>query len=247
MKERLFKFKQFDVSHARSSMPIGVDGVLIGAWATCEGEKLLDVGTGCGVIALMLAQRNRQARILAIDVDAPSVEEAASNFKRSVWSDRIESKLMSFEAMIQKGEKFDNIVSNPPYFDSGVKQSDNRRMIARHVGSLSPLILLECCGMLLNDNGRLSMIVPVEMLEQLKEKSSESCLSPVRECFVRDNVTTPNKRVMIEFIKNKDEIKPSENSKQCGSMSSENLIMFDSNRNPTEEYRKLCGDFYLKF
>ncbi|MDE5713403.1 MAG: methyltransferase, partial [Muribaculaceae bacterium] len=96
MKDGLFHFKKFSVSHTRSSMKVGVDGVLIGAWAsTCAGD-ILDAGTGCGVIALMLAQRNPDSKVLAIDVDKPSIDEASENFINSPWGDRIEALETSY-------------------------------------------------------------------------------------------------------------------------------------------------------
>lgn len=234
MKERLFRFKQFNVSHSRSALPIGVDGVLIGAWGDCSGQRLLDVGCGCGVIALMLAQRNPDAEVYAIDIHEPSVEESNENFLNSPWSKRLKASLMDFSVMAASGEKFDRIVSNPPFFNSGVNQPSSARLAARHQGGLSPATLIEKGSGMLTADGRISMIVPSEMEDDLDEVASRHGLQPVRKCLVRDHETSPYKRIMLEYGKNGDIIR-------------ENITMFEPDGTPTDRYRYLCGQFYLKF
>ncbi len=237
MKDGLFHFKRFSVAHAESSMKVGVDGVLIGAWADCQGDSILDVGTGCGVIALMMAQRNPYAHILAIDVDEASVREASENFRHSGWGDRLEARLTPFaEVAGLEGMVFDRIVSNPPYYDSGVNDFSTARNVARHQGELSPAILLECAGKMLTDNGKISMIVPSEFCDALNEVGNNVGLSLSRICMVRNNPRKQTKRAMMEFSKDYD-----------GEAESTVLTMFDTDRNSTDEYLRLCHDFYLKF
>lgn len=237
MNDGLFHFKRFSVAHSRSSMKVGVDGVLLGAWADCQGDYLLDVGTGCGVIALMLAQRNPAARILAIDVDSPSVEEAAENFLHSHWAERLESRLAPFSGIACSDElRFDRIVSNPPYFDSGVKDFTTARNIARHQGELSPSILVRYAGGILKSSGKLAMVVPSEFCDSLVEQGNNVGLPVSRLCFVKGNPRKPPKRVMMEFSKS-----------FVGETESDTLTMFDNFNDPTEEYLALCHDFYLKF
>jgi len=234
MKERLFRFKQFNVSHALSAMPIGVDGVLIGAWARCAGRRILDVGTGCGVIALMMAQRNAGCRITAIDTDSLSVEEAAMNFKKSPWPERLDAVNISFADIRPEDGLYDVIVSNPPYFDSGVDNHESPRTMARHIGELSPEILISrgCC--LLSRDGVISMIVPAEMKERLLEVAQVNGLKMERCCSVRDHEGAAVKRVLLEFGHE-------------GSNEERELTMFVDKVTPTSEYRELCGRFYLKF
>ena len=132
----MFRFKQFTVCDERSAMKIGTDGVLVGAWADVEDDwRILDVGTGTGLIALMLAQRNASAKIVGIDISHEAVEEARDNFSRSPWATRlsaIEGDVCGFEG----SEKFDHIVSNPPYFVDSLHSPDALRTMARHTSSL---------------------------------------------------------------------------------------------------------------
>lgn len=238
MKDGLFQFKRFSVAHTHSSMKVGVDAVLIGAWADCSGDSILDVGTGCGVIALMMAQRNKHASILGIDVDEGSVDEATLNFLHSDWKERLEAKHISFSNLIEEEDmRFDRIISNPPYFDSGIKDFTTSRIIARHQGELSPTELLRGGAIMLSDSGKLSMIVPSDFFEGLKVKGEMEGLWLERACFVRGKPRKYPKRVMMEFCKN-------EKAKE---LLIENMIMFDDNGLPTEEYRALTHDFYLKF
>lgn len=237
MNDSLFYFKQFSVAHSRSSMKVGVDGVLVGAWADCQGDSILDVGTGCGIVALMLAQRNPVAQILAIDIDSASVDEAAENFLRSDWAERLESRLAPFSEIACSDELlFDRIVSNPPYFNSGVTDFSTARNVARHQGVLSPSKLLRSAVNILKKDGKLSMVVPSEFCDSLVNEGVNVRLPVSRLCFVKGNPRKPPKRVIMEFSKS-----------FAGNADSDTLTMFDTFNNPTEEYLKLCHDFYLKF
>ena len=158
----VFRFRRFAVRHGRSSMRVGTDAVLIGVWADVAGcRRVLDVGTGCGVVALMLAQRAPAAQVTGIDVDAPSVEEAAANFAASPWAGRLraeradvrvyaeclraEGRESSVETALANGAgkaaavsddkeewKYDCIVSNPPYFTETTLPPQSSRAVARH-------------------------------------------------------------------------------------------------------------------
>ena len=235
-----FRFKHFSLKHGRSSMKIGVDSVLIGAWASHPSpHNILDVGTGCGVIAMMMSYRFPEAQVLGIDIDKDSVEEAMENISKMDKGDAIRVMEIRFdEFLLQSGEKYDLIVSNPPYFLSGIINPATTRERARHQGSLSPYTLIESCNHLLSDGGRLAMIFPFEMLEKVKEKVGFNGLKIIRECLVRDNIKRPFKRVMIEIISN-------DNGKELQEGRT-TLTLFDG-AEPTEEYRQLCKDFYLKF
>lgn len=243
MKERLFRFKHFQVSHSQSSMPIGVDAVLIGAWANAEGKRILDVGTGCGVIALMLAERNRNAEIVGIDIHSPSIEEATQNFHCSPWNERILARHATFKEIVEEGGEWDCIVSNPPYFDAGVKVTDDARVRARHVGELSPMNLVADSCKILGKDGRLSMIFPYEMADCIEECVEKNGMYISRRCDVADHRGAKIKRTMME-IRCKGETGSFRN---VGKDDSEKLIMFDEHNDPTPEYRDLCKDFYLKF
>lgn len=240
MKERLFRFKQFSVAHELSAMKVGVDGVLLGAWAGLHGHRALDIGTGCGLIALMLAQREPLLQITAIDIDRLSCEEASGNFIKSPWSPRLKAINISFDEFValSQGLEYDVIVSNPPFFDSGVETVTTARETARHQSSLTVASLMNGASELLSEDGRLTVIYPVESENSVVCAALNNGLSLTRVCKVRDHQEAPFKRVMLEFSKTK--------SAQC-SVIREELTMFLPDKMPTKEYRHLCRDFYLKF
>lgn len=246
MKERLFRFKKFAVAHSRSAMKVGVDGVLIGAWATsCDG-RILDVGCGCGLIALMMAQRSESALITGIDIHDDSVKEARDNVMMSPWRERIEITHADFLDFIKNNDKqegiFDLIISNPPFYNSGVTNPLTPREQARHQGSLTPLLLITNGVKILSSNGRISMIVP-SIEEAIVSKAGEkNGLSLLRKCYVRDHAGAPVKRVMLEYRVGETDSEVNELSVKV-----EELVMFDENKEPTSEYRDLCKGFYLKF
>lgn len=238
-----FRFKQFAVSHHRSAMKVGVDGVLIGCWADVGGcRRILDVGTGCGLIALIMAQRTPEAKIDAIDIDEPSIVEAKENIADSPWTDRITAKLSSFSnagSLLKRGESgYDLIISNPPYFDAGVSDKATARERARHQGDLSPSVLLKGAKDLLVPNGRIAMVVPAEISDALEGVASTLGFCLRRKCMVRGRKDTPYKRVLLQWNKRGlTELEPEV----------EHLTLEDSPNVPTVEYRTLCKDFYLRF
>lgn len=226
------------MSHRHSSMKIGVDAVLLGAWAGERASRILDVGTGCGVIALILAQRFPGANITAVDIDRASIEEAKDNFRNSPWGNRLKAIAGSFPQDIGNEEAYDLIVSNPPYFNSGVKHPGTAREKARHQDTLSMFSLLEEAGKMLNAEGKLAMIFPTEFLGDVEKKAFDTGWYMERECLVRDHAGSEYKRVMTQFGLNAEKgIKDTESMK---------LTMFEGLQ-PTQEYRELCKEFYLKF
>ena len=217
-------------------MKVGVDAVLLGCWVEAPGSDFLDVGTGCGVISLILAQRFPKANILAIDIDNPSIEEAAHNFRKSPWEERLAASPESFpKDTLCRNASFSLIISNPHYFKSVINEPVTRREKARHQDSLSIFSLLENSGRLLKPEGNLAMIFPAEFYESAVETGRNNGFFQRRVCFVKDNENRPEKRVMMQFGTN--EIEQPEVS---------HLTLFDGIES-TEDYRFLCKDFYLKF
>lgn len=238
-----FRFKQFAVSHHRSAMKVGVDGVLIGCWAdTGKARRILDVGTGCGLIALMMAQRCKDAFVTGIDIDKDSVEEAVENVEASPWSDRIRITEMDFSDLCSDRSEsdFDLIISNPPYFDSGVKEIITSRERARHQGVLSPGIILEKGLGILNDDGMIAMVVPSELSDNLEYEANELGYELIRKCLVRGHRSAQYKRVMLQWRKKKVMDSDQFPIIDC-------LTLEESPGVPTDEYRKLGKDFYLRF
>lgn len=234
MSDSSFRFKHFCCQHSKSSMKIGVDSVLLAAWADTGGNKILDVGTGCGVISLMCAQRNKDAQIIGIDIDEESVCEAAFNFKNSPWCDRLEAKRIDFNLI---EEKYDLIISNPPYFNSGINNPDTCRLKARHQSTLSPELLIRKGFEILNNNGRLAMIVPYNQIENLINTNYYQNFKLKRLGLVKGNHNSKIKRALLEFEKTSKSI----------SLIDELIILEETRGEPTERYKNLCKDFYIKF
>ena len=220
-------------------MKVGVDAVLLGAWVSSGGERVLDVGTGCGVISLILAQRFPDTKIDAIDIDRPSVEEASLNFKNSPWELRLNCYGREFPKDLSvESHSYDLVVSNPPFFNSGIKTPATPREKARHQEHLSIFSLIEYSPGILKEGGRLAMIYPLEFHEGALKKAGEKGFDLIRECKVRGNKNRPFKRVISEFSRG--------DLAQNHRIEREELILFEGDE-PTEEYRSLCKDFYLKF
>lgn len=235
MNDKIFYFKHFYCRHSVSAMKIGVDAVLLGAWADVSGRKILDVGTGCGIIAIMCAQRNPNAIVFGIDIDKPSVAEAALNFTDSPWKNNLKALLEDYNNISLKN--IDLIVSNPPYFSSGIKEPDSARLLARHESTLSPFILLKRAKTLLSACGRVSMIIPSNRKNEIVDYACSLGYSLKRLCMVKDNPKAVYKRCLLELAltHNIEEIILSE------------IILKNENGSPSEAYINLCKDFYLKF
>lgn len=239
-----FKFKHFAVNHDHSSMKVGVDGVLIGCWVESENpDTILDVGTGCGLIALIMAQRYPNAGIIGIDVDKASVEEAIGNVACSPWPDRVKIREKSFSEefclnLQNEYVKFDLIVSNPPYFNAGVTNATTPREIARHQGELSPAAILHLSRMIISQGGSVAMVVPQDESEYLEEYAISLGYVLKRKCLVRGHDKAPWKRALLQW----------QYGKELEIVTEINILTLETAPGiPTDEYRALCKDFYLKF
>ena len=214
-----FQFKQFKVKNIASAMKLGTDSVLIGAWAPLEtsDRRILDVGTGTGVIALMIAQRMSplgEARIDAIDIDLPSVGEASHNFEISPWSGALRAMHTSLQEYAERCsgvpevEKYDLMVSNPPFFVNSLKAPSERRSRTRHTDSLPHEDIIASAFSLLKGGGRLVVILPNEEGEAFIRSaelynigiSDHRRLALRRICKVRTVERKPPKRYIMEFV-----------------------------------------------
>lgn len=236
---QIFRFKKFAVYHGSGSMKVGVDGVLIGAWGAIEGGLGLDIGCGCGLIGLMTAQRNPDCRIEMIDIHPASIEETERNIAISPWPDRLNAKLVNaidFSEEDNNRERFDFIISNPPFFKAGIDQPTTPRERARHEGELSTEKLMEISCKLLRPGGRLSMITTCENSETLMTHGE---LRAEKICHVADRPGKKPKRIMLTLIKTGET--PLSRPKE------ETLYLRDTNGEYSDDYRKLTGEFYLNF
>lgn len=216
-------------------MKVGTDGVLIGAWASVRpaDRSILDIGTGTGLIALMLAQRNPEAHVVAVEIDSESAEQARENFAESPWSDRMTVEECAVQEFVPQ-QKFDLIVSNPPYFVDSLKCPDGSRNTARHTDTLSFAELMRAAERMLAPEGRFAVIVPAEAALSV---IAAGRLHLVRRCDVRSKPNSAPKRVMLEFSLRFE-----------GAALREEVTIGDGTAGGySPEYVVLTRDFYLKF
>lgn len=232
-----FRFKQFQVAQEKSALKVGTDAVVLGAMMTlpCSASaRLLDIGTGTGVIALMAAQRLSGTpgyQITAIDIDGPSAREAADNFAASPWHPHltaIHSSLQNFEAR----NSFDAIFSNPPFYDNSLRNPDCREAAARHTDSLSYTDILAFAARHL-DTGTLSLILPSEEELRLRRSAASFGLFPFRIIRIRTTEGKSPLRILVEFCKSRGTLSEEELTLQNGSVR-------------TEEFERITKDFYQK-
>lgn len=202
MSNPYFRFKQFTVFHDRCAMKVGTDGVLVGAWAdTRNAKRILDIGTGTGLIALMLAQRS-QAQIDAVDIDEDACVQAKENVARSPWSDRIQiyhCSIQNYAATCQQG--YDLIVSNPPFFENSSKALKRARTVARHSDLLTQVDILQIAQELLYEDGRLVVIYPCEEAKAFQEKAELFGFFCSKKLYIKPTQESQVKRILLEFNK----------------------------------------------
>ena len=233
MPNPFFRFKQFTVYHDRCAMKVGTDGVLLGAWArVSQARHILDIGTGTGLIALMLAQRS-DAMITAIDIDEGAVAQATDNAGNSPWTSRIRV-LQQDLCQYATDQRFDVIVSNPPYFIDSLKCPDNQRNTARHTDTLDASRLLCKASELLHPEGHLSLIIPVEQVLQIQRLGEECGLYLTRHTAVITRPGLSPKRALLEFRKTN------------GTCQTDELVIELDRHIYSEDYIALTREFYLK-
>ncbi|WP_163709527.1 tRNA1(Val) (adenine(37)-N6)-methyltransferase [Mangrovibacterium lignilyticum] len=230
-----FQFKHFKIIQEKAAMKVGIDGVLLGAWADFDGElRILDIGTGTGLLALMAAQRTA-AFVDAVEVEPEAAEEARLNFTNSPWADKITVHGLAFQEF-EVDYKYDHIISNPPFFETTVKSGDEKRAKARHADSLKLKDLLEKSIELLTDDGRISLILPAEKESRLRELALGSKLFVTRCARVFSDETKQSHRILVELSFNQkvDYI--------------ESIYLRKSDTGVyTDQYRTLTRDYYLSF
>lgn len=231
-----FEFKKFKIRQDKSAMKVGTDAVLLGAWVIPNGStNILDIGTGTGILALMLAQKSN-ANIVAIDIDKDSTEQAKINVAESIFSTQIQVEHTSFQDLaLRQTKKFDLIVSNPPFFVDSLKSNNDGRTIARHNDLLSFEDLLNGVKKLLADKGKFCLILPKNEAMQFRDlaKSKGLYLSKLMRIRTRSEKET-EKRHLMQF-----EFKETEFSE------STLVIEEGPSRNYTEEYKEFTKDYYL--
>ena len=236
MGKNSFQFKQFTINQDRCAMKVGTDGTLLGAWANAPVEpcRILDIGTGTGLVALMMAQRYPKSQVIGIDIDRDAAIQAQENVDASPFSNRV--KIINADAVkIEDKEGFDAIVCNPPYFVDSLTCPQDQRTLARHTITLTYEQLIQTAYKLLKNDGMFSIVVPTENNDAIESAAALAGFMISRICMIK---TTPNKlpkRQLIEFRKNRiDRIDFCE----------EILEIFPNQR--SDWYYELTRDFYIK-
>ena len=234
----VFQFKQFSVNQDQTAMKIGTDGVLLGAWTPIENnpKSVLDIGTGTGIIALMLAQRCDAEQIDALEIDESAYEQAVENFENSPWGDRLFCFHAGLDEFIEEPEEeYNLIVSNPPFFSEDYRSANEQRDLARFQEAMPFEELVEAADLLLSENGIFSVIIPFNEEDRFIELCAEVELFPIKITRVKG---TPNTKIVRSLLAFK--------RFELAVLTSDELVIEINRHEYTSEYIALTKDFYLK-
>lgn len=223
MSNDYFRFKKFTIHQAMCAMKVGTDGTLLGAWAN-GGKRVLDIGTGTGLIALMMAQRYPESAVVGIDIDEMAVRQACQNVAESIFAKRV--TIECCDLADAEGE-YDCLVSNPPFFVDALLCPDVQRSMARHADTLTYASLMENGWRLLNDDGEFSLIIPFDCKARLESEALLRGFFKTRECAVRTTPAKPPRRYLLAF------------RKHAAPMECTELII------GSDIYKEMVKDFYL--
>lgn len=230
-----FHFKQFSVRHDRCAMKVGTDAVLLGAWVdVTNAQTILDIGTGSGVIALMLAQRTAHTTVInSVEIEKDAADQAVENFLQSPWP----SKLSVVHLAIQEyttSEPYDLIVTNPPYFNRSLAAPDKRRHNVRHTSILSYDELLSAVVRLLAAEGKFNVILPYQEALLFSDAALQYKLYVSRRYHFRTRHEKPVERTLLEFTRSQRPLEEGE------------ILLYDAGLEWSPPYAALTSDFYLK-
>ena len=238
--QKPFVFKQFSIEQDKCAMKIGTDGVLLGSWASPTAEdpnNILDIGSGTGLISLMLAQRYPSTYIEAVEIDDNAFEQTVENFENSPWGDRLFCYHASFQEFFDEvdEEKYDLIVSNPPFYNGTNKTNSEQRNKARFEDALPFEHLLFGTSKLLSNEGNASFVIPIDQEEKFLTIAKKMHLFPSQIIHVQGNKKSKPKRSLVNLSFDKTE-----------SIVIKKLTLEEERHVYTPEYKKLVEDFYLK-
>lgn len=231
----VFQFKHFAIQQNLCAMKVGTDGVLLGAWTKTPNGAVLDIGSGTGLIGLMIAQRTKNALITAIDINQNAYLQTLQNVNECKWKNRIQvfyASVQDFKSEI----KYDLIISNPPYFTDSTKAPQHERNTARHTNELSFSDLINAVTRLLKKDGLFAIILPTKEAKLFIKEAQEKELYLSRKCLVKPNPSKAVKRMLLEFSFYITELKEEELT-----------IETEKRHHYSKEYIILTQDFYLKF
>ncbi len=228
-----FGFRQFTVRHDRCAHKVGTDGVLLGAWACVDGcRDVLDIGCGCGVVSLMVAQRNTTARVCGVEVDEEAARQAGENVRASAFADRVTVRRADIREF---AGRFDCIVCNPPFFAEDTLSPDRGRALARSSTSLTYGELWGAVATLSADGALFNVILPHGQLRRFGVYAPGYGFSILRLCRVHTTETKPPRRVMVTYRRGGAEL-----VEDC------HLVLRRADGEPSAEYAKLTESFYIR-
>lgn len=234
----MFEFKQFTINQDQTAMKVGTDGVLLGAWCPIDNNPntILDIGTGTGIIALMLAQRTNAEQIDALEIDEKAFEQATDNFENSPFADRLYCYHAGLDEFIDEPEdEYDLIVSNPPFFSEDFKSTNEGRNLARFLDAMPFEQLIEAADLLLSENGIFAVIIPFKEEQNFINLAGEFELYPIKITRIRGTFTTPIIRSLLAFKRFEMPI-----------LVADEIVIEISRHEYTDDYIELTKDFYLK-
>ena len=234
----MFYFKQFSINDNQSAMKVGTDAVLLGAWCPIDNnpKSILDIGTGTGIIALMLAQRTNADQIDALDIDEKAFEQATDNFENSVFADRLYCYHAGLDEFVDDPEdEYDVIVCNPPFYSEDFKTNDASRDLARFQDAMPFEDLIEAADLLLSEDGIFAVIIPYKEEENFIDLAADFELYPIKVTRVRGSFTSPIVRSLIAFKRLEMPV-----------LIADEIVIEINRHEYTNEYIELTKDFYLK-
>lgn len=233
--KNIFKFKQFNVDQSGCAMKINTDGVLLAALVESENPKrILDIGTGTGVIALMLAQRFTEAKVHAVEIDELASATASKNFQLSIFSERLAISNIAIE-QYKHTEQFDLIISNPPFFVNDLKNTEEKKGIARHASEQFFANLLLKVDAVLTEAGNFWFILPVKQAEALIENAKQFEIYASKIIHLHSDSSKPAFRYIVNLNRNKADV------------SMEHFYIYESEKTYTNQYKLLLKDFFLGY
>ncbi len=230
-----FKFKQFTIKQNRCAHKLGTDSILLGSWVNIDGVKtIFDIGVGCGVLSLMMAQRNTKVKIFGVEIDRDSYEQALENIRHSPWFDRISVQNTPLQELDKIEQKYDLIITNPPYYVNSLKSPDLKRSNARHAHTLTTDEIIQFSNSHLEPDGKLALILPINLFENFKNILEQNSFHIQRLAKVFPNYEKPAHRIIVE----------------CGRLSTDfeyEEITIETNQRHvyTRKYAELTKDFYF--
>ena len=233
MSNKFFRFKQFIIHHDRCAMKVGTDGVLLGAWGNVDGNRILDIGSGTGLIALMAAQRNPEAEVLGIDIDENAVHQARENMSESPFAERVSCRVQDV-LTFQPEAQFEAILCNPPFFTEDTLPDDKGRALARNSSCLPFEQLIPKVATLLADCGHFSVIIPSQLATDFVSLCLQEGLHLQRRCLVSTTSKKPPRRALLTFTNDNELL-----------TDTQEICLMNSDGSRSQAYEELTKGFYL--